>query len=102
MTTKPEDLIGEWVHSHEEDARGEQVFRRPGFAFPPSRGRRRFTFLAGGRLADGGPGADDRAVARDGGAWRLDGDQLVTQASGGAEQTARVVAVAPDKLVLQR
>ncbi len=33
-------LLGHWIHSHEEDAHGVTVYRRKGYSFPPSRGRR--------------------------------------------------------------
>ena len=33
-------LLGEWTHSHEEDADGVEVLRPAGHDFPPSRGRR--------------------------------------------------------------
>jgi hypothetical protein len=35
----PEALFRHWVHSREEDAGGEEVYRPEGFAFPPAFGR---------------------------------------------------------------
>jgi hypothetical protein len=34
-----DNLIGEWVHSHEEDKDNLKVFRLSSHDFPPSRGR---------------------------------------------------------------
>lgn len=72
------DLIGSWVHSHEEDGDGVQVFRPAGYPFPPSRGRDSFTLEADGRAAIGTPGPDDRGVSA-AGHWELSGSALTMQ-----------------------
>jgi pregnancy-associated plasma protein-A len=38
------DLIGEWLHAHEEDEDGITVWRPATFELPPSRGRRKMNF----------------------------------------------------------
>ncbi len=68
-------LIGEWLHSYEEDEPGLKVFRRSSYPFPPSRGRDAV------ELAD-----DDTAIVRrpgptdvpeeEAGNWALDGERL--------------------------
>ena len=32
-------ILGQWIHSHEEDAKGVMVYRPANYSFPPSRGR---------------------------------------------------------------
>jgi hypothetical protein len=71
-------LIGSWLHSHEEDADGVQVFRPIGYPFPPSRGRDGFTLDADGSAVLGAPGPDDRGRTA-GGRWHLDGSTLNLQ-----------------------
>lgn len=56
-----------WLHSWEEDAGGELVYRPDGFAFPPSRrGRDGFALAADGTLTVLVPGPADRHVESDG------------------------------------
>lgn len=53
QTALQEDmLLGTWVRSSEEDTQtGSQVYRRPNYAFPPSRGRSSFTLNQGGKCS---------------------------------------------------
>lgn len=44
-------LTGVWIHSHEEDTPEATVYRRPGYAFPPARGRRGFELREGGEAS---------------------------------------------------
>lgn len=48
--TDADNLIGEWVHSHEEDTDNASVFRMASYDFPPSRGREKITLLKDGDL----------------------------------------------------
>lgn len=78
-TISQQQILGSWVHSHEEDRDGNMVFRSASFPFPPSRGRRGFTLEEGGELEIHQPGRDDRSV-RSSGAWTLEGNVLTINA----------------------
>ena len=38
----PRAIVNHWMHSHEEDTEGVQVYRPSTYAFPPARGREGF------------------------------------------------------------
>ena len=44
----PEELIGAWVHAHEDDTDEVRVYRPASYDFPPARGREGFEIKAGG------------------------------------------------------
>lgn len=94
-------LVRRWVHSHEEDAGGEAVYRPSTWAFPPSRGRSGFDLRPDGSLLRLGPGPTDRPQEAKG-CWRLDGDRLVLEMSavGEAPRTVHVVSASEDRLVI--
>jgi len=58
--------VGEWTHSHEEDAAGVLVYRRAeSFPFPPTRGGRDSLRVDGaGQIVALEPGPDDRPRPR--------------------------------------
>jgi hypothetical protein len=93
-------LAQAWVHSHEEDAPGEMVFRPDSYPFPPSRGRRSFQLAPGGQYRSSGPGPDDRTMSSQG-TWSLDNSDVLTlkPATGGTTQM-KILSVSPDKLVV--
>jgi hypothetical protein len=96
----PSEILGEWVHSHEESAGDRLVFRRKDYPFPPSRGRMSINLLPGGEAEGGGPGPDDRAVTSPG-RWRLEGNQLAIEGQW-LSGTYEVEAVGPDVLVVRQ
>ena len=49
-TINNENLIGEWVHSHEEDQSIIKVFRKLPYQFKPSRGREKIGLKQNNRL----------------------------------------------------
>ena len=100
MQIEQEHLLGRWVHSHEEDRAGEMVFRRPAYAFPPSRGRRSFDLAAGGSLVESGPGPTDR-TQQSAGNWKLQGDELTLSGAGSPEKF-KIAAADPQTLVLRQ
>jgi hypothetical protein len=77
MNEVPPAVFGEWVHSHEEDTQDTSVYRRPGYDFPPARGRRGFALKRDGGFVW------HRIAAADGnvdsmGRWRIeDNDRIV-------------------------
>lgn len=94
-------LHGTWLHSREEDAGENEVFRPESYDFPPSRGRTGYSFDANGTVRVLGPGADDRSTAQSG-TWSLssDGRLTITSPGGGARELS-VASAEPDKLVLK-
>jgi hypothetical protein len=101
-TPKAEAILGHWVHSHEDDAGDQKVFRPASYQFPPSRGRSWFQLKPGGALVEGGPGPTDRATSSTG-YWNLADNALTFHMQKGAAHTRKltIVAVAPDKLVVK-
>ena len=83
MNRPPADnrIAGPWVQSHEEGDRDRIVLRRPGYPFPPARGRVAITLEPGGDVGVRRPGPDDRSVPGTG-AWSLSGSRLVISAPG--------------------
>jgi hypothetical protein len=57
----PEDVVGRWLHSREEDTASADVYRREDHPFPPARRPRRgLEFRADGTFVELRPGPDDR------------------------------------------
>lgn len=96
MADVPDELLGHWVHSHEEDSGGERVYRPADYDFPPARGRRGFELRPGGELVLYGPGATDRPEAATG-RWSVSGSGRVKL---GGEEVA-IVSASSDRLVLR-
>ena len=100
--SKHADLAKTWVHSHEEDKGGAQVFRPANFSFPPSRvGRVKLGLEANGSLVKSIPGPDDRSTAQPAGSWKVDGKKLILQEQGGTSKEYAIESVDPDKLLLR-
>jgi hypothetical protein len=93
-------LVGSWVHSHEEDHDGIEVYRPGDFDFPPSRGRSSFTLRADSTAAAGFPGPVDSGSVTDDGTWMFEGDVLDVRCPGLAA-TYHVVAADPEHLELR-
>ena len=100
--SKHADLAKTWVHSHEEDKGGAQVFRPANFSFPPSRvGRVKLGLEANGSLIKSIPGPDDRSTAQPAGSWKVHGKKLILQEQGGTSKEYVIESVDPDKLLLR-
>ena len=91
MADVPDELLGHWVHSHEEDSGGERVYRPADYDFPPARGRRGFELRPGGELVLYGPGATDRPEAATG-RWSVSGTPRRAR-SNAAVRAARQLSV---------
>jgi YD repeat-containing protein len=96
----PTTVVGAWVHSHEEDHSGTQVFRRSGYGFPRSRGRSSYELRPDGTLGGSGPGPDDRRVATTG-SWDLQGRRLTITSAGGSHLQYEIQSVDPDRMVVK-
>lgn len=101
MTVDRSALERRWVHSHEEDAPGEMVFRPAEHGFPPSRGRLAFELRPDGSYAEAAIGPADVPLDVTG-TWTLDDDVLVIarDEQNEPERLLRVKAVDPDRLVV--
>ena len=98
------ELHGRWVHSHEEDADDERVYRPADYPFPPSRGRDSFELRPDGTATEWTPGATDRSVAKEG-RWTLErGGRVALRGphEAKAHRVLEVVSLAPDRLVVKR
>jgi len=99
----PPQLLQHWVHSHEEDAGGVEVYRPVSHPFPPSRGRRGFRLETDGRVEYDAIGATDRPqhlVGR----WTADGPGLRLQfdSDGIAPIEIEIVSLQGGKLEVRR
>jgi len=89
-----DELVGKWIHSHEEDTADLVVYRNADYPFPPSRGRRAITLEKEGVAIAEYPGPDDRQ-ARSTGTWTLHGD-ILTISTPGWSHTFKLVEISPD------
>jgi hypothetical protein len=94
-------LAKTWVHSHEEDKEGLQVFRPADYPLPPARGRDALRLEPDGSLVKSIPGPDDRASALPAGSWKVDGKKLILEQQGGTSKEYVIERVDPDKLLLR-
>jgi hypothetical protein len=97
-----EALHGRWMHSHEEDAGEEMVFRPAGHPFPPARGRSGFELRPDGSAVESFPGPTDVPEQRPA-RWSLEGDRL--RIAGGDEAlptTWQVTGLEAGRLTLRR
>jgi hypothetical protein len=93
-------LAKEWVHSHEEDGNGIEVYRSPDHPFPPARGRDALHLQSGGTLVKRIPGPDDRPTMMPAGKWKLEGKKLILEQTSGSKEYA-IESLEPDKLLLR-
>jgi hypothetical protein len=99
MSIRREALLGEWVHSHEEDQPGLTVFRRSGYGFPPARGRDAVELKADDTAIVRGPGPTDVPEEK-AGTWELDGETIRLDA-GGEARALDVVSCDDERLVVR-
>lgn len=92
-----DQLVGTWIHSHEEDSGAERVYRREGFDFPPSRGRDGFRLEADGSAETIGPGPADVPGSAPA-SWRLTDDELTISGLAGLERL-RITELAAGRIV---
>jgi hypothetical protein len=97
----PDSLAKTWLHSHEEDTAGSQVFRPSDFPFPPARGRDALTLNPDGSLQRSGAGPDDRRRNLSGGSWKVQGDNLHVDFGDGSRRSYVIEEAQPDKLQLR-
>ena len=104
MSTKTDQLVGTWLHSHEEDTPTERVYRRSDFDFAPSRGRDGYEFRADRTGEYIGIAPQDGAT-RTTQKWRLRaGSQpgIVLTFPDGQQRVLSLVSLEEDRLVLRQ
>ena len=99
MSIRREALLGEWVHSHEEDQPGLKVFRGSGYRFPPARGRDAVELKADETAVVRGPGPTD-VPEETAGTWELDGETIRLEA-GDQARALNVVSCDDERLVVR-
>ena len=98
----PHLLQGRWLHAHEEDAPGHEVFRPATHPLPPARGRSGYEFLPDGRLARIGSGPTDRSTVAEG-TWTVDPDgRLRIRVSGQPEDVLEISELTGDRLIVKK
>ena len=103
MTTTAEQVVGRWVHVHEEDTEDEMVFRPADSELPPARGRMGFELREDGTFAEVGLGARDVPEAATG-SWALEGEVITLSegATQGVPREMEVVTADAARLVVRR
>jgi hypothetical protein len=96
------EIFGHWVHSHEEDRAGEEVYHPLGWRFPLARGRSAFEISPDGEFVEHGPGPADVSVARKGRWQVVTADRITVSLPGGKSYELHFTSVAPDLLKLTR
>lgn len=97
-----EQLVGTWLHAHEEDPRdgsGLEVYRPANWPFGPSRGRRGFELRAGGHVVLRDIAAADGTEVRTG-SWSIQADNVLLLETNGSVRRMRIKEIAPDALVV--
>ena len=98
-----QQLLGTWMHSHEEDKEGNQVYRRGEYDFPPARGRTGFELNKGGECVYLGIAARDGTEKRNC-TWQIDTNNMefTIRFADGRSDTMTIVSIADDKLVVRK
>jgi len=101
---KRDALLKRWMHSWEEDAGKEQVFRPASYNFSLTRRpRESFELKADGSLILGEPSASDR-LDESPGTWKLLDDKTLVFYSGSKaepQKRMRIKSLSDDRLVVE-
>ncbi|MCH8064080.1 MAG: hypothetical protein IH861_16440 [Chloroflexi bacterium] len=103
MNYTRKDILGRWLHSHEEDSATEMVFRPSTFPFPPSRGRVGFELRANGSYVDRGIGPGDGLLEAEG-EWSVENGilTLACHIYPGGRRDLRIISCDTDRLVIEK
>lgn len=97
-----DSLIGEWVHSKEEDTDDEIVYRPPSYDFPLTRAARdTYQFSPDGRVIKGKPSGSDGINEIDG-SWNLESNEIFIYKDEKLVTKETVASIAKDKLVIKK
>jgi len=100
--TMPRELFGHWVHSHEEDRAGEEVYRPLGWRFPLARGRTAFEIKPDGEFVEYGPGPTDVSASHKGHWQAVTADRIAVSMPGPKSYELHISSVGPDLLKVTR
>jgi hypothetical protein len=96
-----DELLGRWLHSHEEDEDDVRVYRPAGYDLPPARGRRGLEFRPDGELLVIGPGPADKPETA-AGHWEPAGKHRArVSLPEGEARDLEIVAAEPDRLAVR-
>ncbi len=104
MSAQLDQVIGTWLHSHEEDSATERVYRRSGFDFPPSRGRDGYEFRPDRSATYIGIAARDGA-APNACKWRVRTGarpEIVLTFPNGQQRVLQVTSVDQERLLIKK
>jgi hypothetical protein len=104
MPHTPDEIVGSWLHSHEEDTATEFVYRRADYEFGPSRGRVGYEFRPDRTCTYVGIAPQD-GQARKECTWMLRSGpppEIVVSFPGGGLDVLGLVSVDRDRLVVRR
>lgn len=104
MNGPPPEIIGIWLHSHEEDTESTTIFRPRHYNFPRTRWRDALELIPDGTCIWHGSGPDDRGQAIPGRWEDLENGraQITIPTPGGQPSRRRIQTWAPDKLILEK
>jgi len=100
--TTPSELCGHWVHSHEEDGEGAEVYRPLGWRFPLARGRTAFEIKPDGEFVQHGPGPTDVSTSRKGRWQAVAPDRISISMPGQKSYELHISSAGPDLLKVMR
>lgn len=99
-------LMGSWMHSYEEDTDELTIYRPEDYAFPISRGRTGFEFLAAGYLVYHGIGPADEPLVTPGHWELISRDEVAIEIDNldgpTVRETLNIVSCSEDRLELAR
>lgn len=96
------DLVGRWLHSHEEDSATDTVYRRAPYAFPPSRGRSGFDLAPDGSAHEIGIGPTDQPTTSKGQWSVVDENKLNLNLASGGGRNLTLRDLEGDRLVVDK
>ncbi|XVQ07459.1 hypothetical protein ACQP1W_33330 [Spirillospora sp. CA-255316] len=107
MSGAPPDLLGTWLHAHEEDTATTAVYRPADHPFRPSRRPRRgLEFRADGTVVELRPGPDDRPRPAATGRWEpMPGGVRLAfppEPGGAGEREVRILSYGEDRLTVAK
>jgi len=100
----PKELIGAWIHSHEDDTDELKVYRPAAYSFPPARGREGFEIKEGGECIYHGIAPADGST-NEPASWRWEeGNRLIItpKEEGASEMVMEVVSVGEGMLKVKK
>jgi hypothetical protein len=92
-------MCQQWLHSHEEDSPGVEVYRPRDFPFPRARGRAGLEFRPDGSFVRIAIGRGDAREPHEG-RWAMADPEVVEVREPRGGQRLRIVSLESDRLVL--